>query len=293
MQYRYLRFPFGKEKAVTLSYDDGPKYDIRLAEIMNKNGIKGAFNINSAFISNSGDSWYMSADEIRKNILDAGHEIAVHGKEHRAPGRISSTALINDVFECRKTLENEFGIIVRGMAYPDSGIRAMRDGNSYEDIRKIASDIGIVYSRTLGGDNTGFDIPNDFLAWMPTAYHINPDLFNMIDMFLEPIEKRTGVNSNWREPKLFYLWGHSYEFNRDNNWDRIESACEKLGGHDDVWYATNIEIYDYVMGYRNLRFNVDETIVYNPNTFDVWFEADKNLFCVKSGETLNIQIEKK
>jgi len=291
MQYRFLRYPLGKAKAVTLSYDDGAKYDIRLVDIMNKNGIKGTFNINSAYIDGN-NSWYMNADEIRKNILDSGHEIAVHGKEHRAPGRISPQATVRDIYECRKELEDKFGIIVRGMAYPDSGIRKMTDGNSYESIRRIASDIGIVYSRTLGGDNMNFDLPEDFLAWIPTAYHINPDLFKMIDMFLEPVEKRTGLSSSWRDPKLFYLWGHSYELNRNNNWDLIEKACEKLGGHEDVWYAANIEIYDYVKGYENLVFNLDETLVYNPNIFDVWFEADDNLFCVKSGQTLKIEISK-
>jgi len=292
MQYRFLRFPQGKEKAVTFSYDDGPKYDKRLAEIMNKNGIKGTFNLNSEYLATSEDSWYMSAQEIKENILDAGHEIAVHGKEHRAPGRISPAAAVKDIFECRQTLEDVFDITVRGMAYPDSGIRKMSNGNTYESVKKIASDIGIVYSRTLGGDNTTFDLPEDFLAWMPTAHHKNSDLFRMIDMFLEPVEKRTGANSSWREPKLFYLWGHSYEFNRDNNWDLFESACEKLGMHEDVWYATNIQIYDYVKGYENLVFNLNETQVFNPNCFDVWFEADKNLFCVKSGETLKIIMDK-
>ena len=35
-----LRFPGGKRKALTLSYDDGVRQDIRLAELLNRYGVK-------------------------------------------------------------------------------------------------------------------------------------------------------------------------------------------------------------------------------------------------------------
>lgn len=43
----FMRFPGGKKKALTLSYDDGVEQDIRLIDIMKKNGLKGTFNLNS------------------------------------------------------------------------------------------------------------------------------------------------------------------------------------------------------------------------------------------------------
>ena len=39
MIHRYLRFPGGKGKALTFSYDDGVYEDIRLIEIFRKNGL--------------------------------------------------------------------------------------------------------------------------------------------------------------------------------------------------------------------------------------------------------------
>ena len=39
----YLRFKDGKDKALTLSYDDGPVFDKQLIEIMDKYGLKGTF----------------------------------------------------------------------------------------------------------------------------------------------------------------------------------------------------------------------------------------------------------
>ena len=46
MRYRFLRFPEGKAKAVTFSYDDGCPEDIRLAEILSEYGLKCTFNLN-------------------------------------------------------------------------------------------------------------------------------------------------------------------------------------------------------------------------------------------------------
>ena len=40
MKYIFLRFPEGKFKAVTLSYDDGQYHDVRLAQTLDKYGIK-------------------------------------------------------------------------------------------------------------------------------------------------------------------------------------------------------------------------------------------------------------
>lgn len=34
---------------------------------------------------------------------------------------------------------------------------------------------------------------------------------------------------------LFYVWGHSYEFDVNNNWERIEEFCKMLGGRDDIF----------------------------------------------------------
>ena len=46
-----MRFPVFKSKAVTISYDDGVKADKKLIEIMNENGLKGTFNLNSGLFS--------------------------------------------------------------------------------------------------------------------------------------------------------------------------------------------------------------------------------------------------
>ncbi len=287
-RYIFLRFPEGKMKAVTFSYDDGVGQDIRLVALLDKYGLKGTFNINTLMLGVSyGSRRRLSADEVKSEIFDRGHEVAIHGDNHRAPGKQRPIEVIRDVLDCRLGLEELLGVIVRGMAYPDSGIRNIQPGCAdYEKIREILCDLGVAYSRTLGGDNDSFDIPTDFYAWMPTAHHNNPHVFEYIEKF--NAFKEDGAYTASKTAKLFYLWGHSYEFDNDNNWDRMEKICEELSGKDDVWYATNIEIYDYVKAYESLVWSANARAVYNPTLIDVWMWCDANIVKVGSGETVQI-----
>ena len=207
----------------------------------------------------------------------------MHGKYHRALGKVTPVDGIRDVLECRTELENDFGMIIRGMAYPDSGITRFENGADYADIKHYLKDLGIVYSRTLGGDNDSFALPTDWYAWMPTAHHTNPELFGYIDKFLnEPMSSYDASQT----PRLFYLWGHSFEFENNKNWDLLDKICSALSNKPDVWYATNIEIYDYVSAYRSLVFSADGSMVYNPTLLDIWFTEDGKPYIIKSGETL-------
>ena len=286
MRYRFLRFPGGLYKAVTLSYDDGCKDDIRFSETICAHGLRCTFNINSGFIAEKEGDWHLTREQIKKYLIDTGNEIAVHGKNHRALGKVTPVDGIRDVLECRTELENDFGMIIRGMAYPDSGITQFENGAEYGNIKRYLTDLGIVYSRTLCGDNDSFALPDDWHAWMPTAHHTNPELFGYIDKFLN--EPMPPYNAS-QTPRLFYLWGHSFEFEENKNWDLLDNICSTLSNKPDVWYATNIEIYDYVSAYRSLVFSADGSTVYNPTLLTVWFTEDGKLFSVKSGETLKTQ----
>jgi len=246
--------------------------------------MKCTFNINSYNIKN--ESVVLNKEEITEHILNKGHELANHGAKHKAPGAISLTDGIVEMLDGRRDLERMFGRIIRGLAYPNTGVTIMDNGASYSDIKDYISKLGIAYARSLGGDNSKFLLPDDWFNWIPTAHHDNPNLFDWIDEFVNRDINSLYIGS--RRPLLMYIWGHSYEFNDNNNWDRFECICKKLYNLDDVWYATNIEIYDYTMAYRSLRFNVDQTICYNPTHHTIWFVADGKDYCIKPGETINI-----
>lgn len=288
MRYRFLRYPGGKAKAVTLSYDDGGRDDIRLAETLNQYGIRCTFNINSGLLGKNEQDGRLSPEEICRYILDAGHEIAIHGKMHMAPGLSRPVDCIQDMLNCRLELESIFDRIIRGMAYPDSGITNMQNEADYATIRRYLKDLGIVYARSLGGDNDQFRLPTDWMAWIPTAHHRNPRVLEYAETFLALNPDGGKVYYADRYPRLFYLWGHSFEFSGRNEWDLLDRLCQTLGGHGDVWYATNMEIYEYVQCYNALVFSADGRKVHNPTLTRVWFRTDEKLYAVAPGQTMEI-----
>ena len=292
MRYRFLRFPGGKPKAVTLSYDDGIIQDERFSDLLQKYNIKCTFNINGKSLRAPEKD--LPDDVIKKCILDRGHEVAVHGLRHKAEGTLRPISGIRDVLDCRLDLEKRFGIIIRGMAYPDSGITRYPDNNTdYETIKNYLKELDIAYSRTLSGDNSNFFLPSDWHRWMPTAHHYNPEIFNYIKEFVNIDFNSPKIYGAHRFSRLFYLWGHSYEFDNEHNgksgWEHIEKICKELGGRDDIWYATNIEIHDYVEAYHSIRYSADETIMYNPTLYTLWFEIDSKLYSINPGETIKVE----
>ena len=230
-----LRFPDGKAKALTLSYDDGVEYDIRLMEILNAHGLKCTFNINSGLFSPEGTTWEpetihgrLTASQAVDVYGNSVHEVAIHGVNHPFLHRLPIATATAEVFEDRKNLEAMFGRMVQGMAYP-FGTQVVND-----NVMQILRDCGIHYARTT--DSTGgFDLPTNWLRMPATCHHGNPKLMEYAEQFLK-------IDGNHGPAHLFYLWGHSYEFDVDQNWDRMEEILKKLSGHDEIFYGTNREV---------------------------------------------------
>ncbi|MBQ8189784.1 MAG: polysaccharide deacetylase family protein [Lachnospiraceae bacterium] len=269
----FMRFPEGKAKAVTLSYDDGVEQDIRLIEIMKVNGLKGTFNINTGRYAEEGKVFdegvihrRMSKSLAQKTYLNSGMEVAVHALTHPFLEWEAENVCTYEVLQDRKNIEEDFGGIVRGMAYPF--------GTYNDSVVATLKQCGIVYSRTVQSTER-FDIPTDWLRLPATCHHNNPRLMELAHQFVE---------SPVRNPWLFYLWGHSYEFEQRDNWNVIEEFAEYIGNREEIWYATNIEIYDYIAAYKQLQFSVEQKVVYNPTAMTLYFERNGQKHCIKSGE---------
>ncbi len=283
MRSVFMRYPDGKAKAVTFSYDDGVPEDQQLAAIFDKYGMKGTFNFNYPMREG-----VFTPEQVKEYFLSKGHEIAIHGANHRPNGNLRPIEGIRDVLDCRLALEEKLGLIIRGMAYPDTGITLLGNFTTYEQIRNYLAELDIAYARTLGTDNTSFMLPEDFYAWMPTTRHKSPKIMEYIDTFLN-IDTSVKAYHAGRVPRLLYVWGHSYEFSADNNWDLIETICQKLSGNDELWYATNMEIYNYVQAYKSLQYSADGHMVYNPTLLKVWLDVDGKLYSVSPGETIRVE----
>ncbi|MEE1245598.1 MAG: polysaccharide deacetylase family protein [Acutalibacteraceae bacterium] len=279
----YLLFPEGKEKALTLSYDDGVDTDIRFIELLEKFNIKCTFNINSGCFSPEGSvrpesqvHFRLSESEV-KNVYDNPLcEVATHGFTHPFLNHQPTAHCMLEILKDRQTLEKLFGRIIRGHAFPF--------GTYNDDVVDILKQAGIVYARTTESHHS-FKIPSDWLRMGATCHHDDPELMNLAEKF---INGNVVNNDGW----LFYLWGHTFEFRKNNNWNVIEEFFTKTANNNNVWYATNIEIYDYITAYRNLVYSVDGNMIYNPTSTDIWVKINGKKINIPSGKTFKIKGER-
>ncbi len=224
-----MMFPGGKRKALTFSYDDGVEQDRRLVALLNRYGLKGTFNLNSG-IQTYANCWENSGVEIHRlnalglGSLYRGHEVAVHTLTHPHLDELDGATIRNELYLDKRYLELMFGAPVTGMAYPF--------GEYNSAVLQTARDAGILYGRTVKSSG-GFDLPQEPLELCPTCHHKDPRLMDFARAFAE---------LDPEEPKLFYVWGHSYEFDVDDNWQVMEEFCSFLSGRDDIFYGTNREV---------------------------------------------------
>lgn len=278
MKARYLRFPGGKAKALTFSYDDGVEQDIRLIEIFRKHGMRGTFNINSAQFSPEGKVFpegqvhrRMTQRQVLETYTEDVCEVACHAAHHAMLTDCGSDIVCDEVISDRKALEALFDRQIHGMAYPF--------GPTNDKVMQVLDNCGIYYSRTTVS-TLKFDMPQDWLRLPATCHHKNPKLMELADTFLDLKVTKHG-------PKLFYVWGHAYEFEEQNNWEVIEQFCEKMAYHEDIWYATNMEIYTAWSDYKKLESSADGSLIHNPTARTVWIADSKNtVYEINPGETI-------
>lgn len=270
-----MRFHDGKTKALTLSYDDGVQQDAKLIEILDQYGLKGTFNLNSGLFAEEGVRYpagqihrRMTEKEALALYQNSGHEVAVHALTHPWLEKLPAAAVLQEVLEDRRRLESIFGGVVRGMAYPF--------GTYNDTVVEVLKTAGIAYSRTVISTER-FAIPEDWLRLPATCHHNNPRLMELAEKFI-----------NSPDCGLFYLWGHSYEFEQNDNWQVISDFAAKVSGKADIWYATNIDIYNYVQAYRNLQFNADCTRIQNLSAVDVWIAAAGKTVHIPAGKTVQL-----
>ncbi len=215
-------------KAVTFSYDDGISQDKKLVELFNRYGLKATFNLNTGIQSEESrfeidGLWIHRMNQEDIGDLYQGHEVAVHGLTHAAPVEMSTENMEKEFGTDKDNIARLYGEEPVGMAYSY--------GAYDENAVKFLSERGFKYGRTVKSTRD-FALPVNPILLEPTCHHNDEKIFELIHKFVneEPEEGQV-----W----LLYIWGHSYEFDVNRNWDRIEKICRLLSGREDIFYGTN------------------------------------------------------
>lgn len=265
-----FRWPGHASGAVTSSWDDGTVHDRRLVRLFREHGFKGTFYLNSGAFADlpGGNSRHIESREVPE--LYQGLEVGSHTVFHPFPWRMGDELLFADMIEDRRRLEVLSGTVVRGFVFPFG-----RNDQSSR-LQPLAARAGFRYARAshIGGR---FSPPGDFLEWAVSC-HCGRDLPPQWEAF----------KNNTQPDRLFYVWGHSYEFEETHGWEHIENFVREAAAVPGLWFATNGEIHDYVTAWRSLEWSLDRRIVRNPSGSAIDFVADGAPLHIGPGQMLRI-----
>lgn len=222
-----------KNKIVTFSFDDGVCYDKRLVELFNKYHLKCTFNINTGIQNDSHvfdrggfpiEVHRMTPEEMRE--VYHGHEIAIHSLTHPDLTKCSKEECENEIKQDIQNIKNIFGLkSICSCAYPYG---------TYNDmVVNVLKDNEISFARAVT-PTKGFDIPDNLLMYHPTEHYRDPNILKIIDDFL---------NQKSDNKQILCIWGHSYELEGYNEWDKFELICRAISNRNDVEYLTNGEAF--------------------------------------------------
>lgn len=230
----------GYKKLLTFSFDDGVTQDIRFIELLDKYGLKCTFNLNSELLGKDGfltinekriDHNKVRPEDVRS--IYKNHEVASHTLTHPHLTNVSEEEIIRQVEQDKKNLSELVGYDIRGFAYPGGGVNC---NEFVADV--IKNNTTVEFARTIIHSHN-FDIQANMYLFNPTISFLKDkaEILRLCDEF---------IDLETEDIKLFYIWGHSYEMDINDDWEFAESVLEKLSGRNDILYCTNSEAFDYI-----------------------------------------------
>ena len=264
MDQIFMRYPGGKDRALSFSYDDAPEADIRLMDILKKNGLKGTFFVNGGRRAPEGTPSRngkpphrtMTRSEQIALYKDSGMEVAAHGFTHAFLDQLPGHEIFNEIHTDRLTLEEDFGCFVRGMGCPY--------GEMNELSMAVVRSYGLAYYRQTGHTRK-FELPNDWLKFQVTCHHKDPELMDLARNFAEKPVRYA--------PTMFVVGGHAWEFDTRDTWYIIEEFAQYMANRPEIWYATILEICEYTQAFRQLVYSADMRTIYNPTCRTLYYQV--------------------
>jgi peptidoglycan-N-acetylglucosamine deacetylase len=230
---------------VTTSWDDGHKDDIRLAQMLKEHGLKGTFYIsprNHEFARED----LLTPQEIKNMSRD--FEIGAHTLTHPRLPMISAPQAEEEIFNSKALLEKIIGKEIEAFCYPY--------GSYAKEHVQLVKKAGYRYARTVA--RYKFELDNPYEAG--TSVHAySHGLFDLwrVSYFAKFRPAKVLQYAEWdalacaifdrvvREGGVYHLWGHSWEIDKSEHWDRLERVFRYISTHPQVEYVTNGELGAY------------------------------------------------
>lgn len=243
-----------KKIIFTTSWDDGHQLDLRLADLLDRYGIKGTFYVPRFFDGR------LSDQEIKK--ISSHHEIGAHTVNHAFLLETDKGAATREITESKEWLTNLIGQPVKMFSYPkgqyDLQIKALVQAAGFSGARTV--DI-------IKDDYDRFALPVSLQVYpfpfrRRSAQRLHWSKFLLEPLFYYwPVIRKYHISArslfNWnsfardyfrlvqRKGGVFHLWGHSWEIEKYGLWNELEKFLKIVSLSEDVLLLTNCQLLEY------------------------------------------------
>ena len=237
------------KKYITIRMDDGITQDARMMEIMRKYGVDcctfyintGLYGANWAWVGQASGRpdvthiRYTKA-ELESGIYD-GFDVECHTRTHPSLKNLSERQVTREVKNDAENIEKIFGYQPIGMAWP-GGDTEWNEGNIVTILETTNVRYGSCTTRNTVMGLPKFSLPEYFMTWYPSCGFSDLDSLVLLNEF---------IKADCTEDMLFYVWGHGYELDIYNTWDKFETMIKTIAeaaeADDSIVLVTNAEFY--------------------------------------------------
>jgi peptidoglycan/xylan/chitin deacetylase (PgdA/CDA1 family) len=231
---------------ITTSWDDGHPLDLKLAELLKKYDIPATFYI--SIDSSAGQS--MNPQQIRE--IAQSFDVGSHTYHHVNLTRVSLEEAQKEILEGREALEDILGKGVLSFCYPY--------GSFNDKVASIVKQAGFISARTMrffsrrirdpfkmGTTVNAFDL--SFAPYIKNCTALQDlCLFWFIlksNLFFQDWDRVAIETLDFaiENGGVWHLWGHSWEINRNNDWQRLEQVCRRISAlSKEAYKADNSQL---------------------------------------------------
>ncbi len=230
-----------KSVLVTTSWDDGHILDMRLAALLKKYGLKGTFYVSPHDHEFAADN-LLSDQQV--TTLAKSFEIGAHTMTHPRLTQISDKKVVKELADSKQHLERVTGTTITAFCYPG--------GNYAAKHIPLIKKVGFAYARTTKRLSLKSGPAYEARTTVNTYNHYQ-DLWKISKLArFQP--RKIYQLFHWeelakfmfdkvqKEGGIFHLWGHSWEVDGHNDWEKLEAVFEYISGKKDTSYVTNGEL---------------------------------------------------
>lgn len=225
------------KQIVTTSWDDGSIFDLKVAELLNKYGVKGTFYIPKSLFAHPLEKHDILA-------LDKHFEVGAHTLNHIDLTKVPLSEAKKEIKGSKAYLEDLLGHSVPMFCYPFGGYN--------QDIKRIVKDSGFVAARTV--KRGSLNLPFDPYEWQVTSYLARGSPYVVLNGWQKISLSIKGLLDWEIRAKLlfdrflkyggvYHIWGHSLGFETELQWDKFEGILSYISNKKGVCYLTNGEIF--------------------------------------------------